>query len=141
MTLETVQGSSFGATSTLVAQMGILLGMITSKQPHTALLVAAISSAASGSFGDAFSMYVSESSVNREPMFTSLYVLLSKLAIGSLYIGIFLLFKKPETLLISASILTCILLILLSNTLVQFSLYLLLTILVVIITASLGTLF
>jgi len=56
--MSAIQGSSFGANP-LVAQMGILLGMLASQQSHTALLVASISSAISGSFGDAFSMYVS----------------------------------------------------------------------------------
>lgn len=138
--MSAVQGSSFGATSTLVAQMGILLGMVASQQSHTALLVASISSAISGSFGDAFSMYVSESSVKREPLFPALSVLSTKLGLGFLYACLFYFFRKPFPLILSASLLTLLLLWFLSSSVHEFGVYISLTAVVVGITAFIGSL-
>ena len=138
--MSAIQGSSFGATSTLVAQMGILLGMLASQQSHTALLVASISSAISGSFGDAFSMYVSESSVKREAFFPALSVLGTKLALGFLYAALFYFFQKPVPLILSATLLALLLLWVLSTSLHEFGLYVSLTGVVVGITAFIGSL-
>jgi hypothetical protein len=112
-----VPGAAFGATSTLVAQMGILLGMLVSQQSSTALLVASAASAISGSFGDAFSIFISESTAQRDSSITTaLSVLVSKLLLGATYVLLFSFLKKqPIPLVLTASILTLFLLILLSR--------------------------
>jgi len=112
-----VPGAAFGATSTLVAQMGILLGMLVSQQSSTALLVASAASAISGSFGDAFSIFISESTAQRDSSITTaLSVLTSKLLLGATYVLLFYFLKKqPIPLVLTASILTLFLLILLSR--------------------------
>lgn len=108
LSLEIVSdpGSAFGAASTLVAQLGILLGMTVSGQTQTALVVAAASSAVSGSFGDAFSMYVSESAaLRRETAISSgLAVLFSKLALGAVFVLMYL-FVSNRTFVVPLAIL------------------------------------
>ena len=88
--VDTAKGKAFGSASTLVAQMGILLGMIVSNQSQPALVVASAASAISGSFGDAFSMYISETTAKAEsPLVPAVSVLITKLVIGAVYIGLF----------------------------------------------------
>ena len=143
-------GIAFGAASTLVAQMGILLGMIVSKQTPLALIVASAASAISGSFGDAFSLYISESTANRESsaILSSIAVLFSKLLLGALYVGLFyLLQNSPNYAIGSASFLTISLLAILSKLATKndpnkfwniYSIYILLTVLVVATTSLFG---
>jgi hypothetical protein len=113
-------GSAFGAASTLVAQLGILLGMLVSRQGILPLTVAAASSAVSGSFGDAFSMYVSETTAGREALSAASDVLFSKLTIGAIFILFYLLIGNHPTLLLLFSICFSLLLLgFLSNTIAK----------------------
>lgn len=111
-------GSAFGSASTLVAQLGILFGMLASKQPLLPLIVAAASSAVSGSFGDAFSMFVSETTASSpRAIQTSLSVFLSKLVLGAIFILAYsIIGNKPPLLLLFAITFSTILLVLLSYT-------------------------
>jgi hypothetical protein len=136
-------GNAFGAASTLVAQMGILLGMIVSNQPQAALVVASAASAVSGSFGDAFSMFVSESidSRNTDAFITATSVLVTKLVIGAVYVILFFTLGNSPYLVIPAAILlTLILLYFVSDSIKTMIQYTILTILVVCITSGLGVL-
>lgn len=136
-------GNAFGAASTLVAQMGILLGMIVSNQPQAALVVASAASAVSGSFGDAFSMFVSESidSRNTGAFITATSVLVTKLVIGAVYVILFFTLGNSPYLVIPAAILlTLILLYFVSDSIKTMIQYTILTILVVCITSGLGVL-
>jgi len=150
------QGKAFGSASTLVAQMGILLGMLASNQPQSALVVASAASAISGSFGDAFSIYVSESTGKRDdPIVAAISVLITKLVIGAVYVLLFATLGKSQHILIIAILLTLSLLYYLSTLQVQpavstmayednknvnrtFLRYILLTTLVVTLTSSFG---
>jgi hypothetical protein len=111
-------GSAFGSASTLVAQLGILFGMLASKQPLLPLIVAAASSAISGSFGDAFSMFVSETTaLSPHAVQTSLSVFLSKLALGAVFILAYsIIGNRPPLLLLFAITFSTFLLLLLSYT-------------------------
>jgi hypothetical protein len=140
-----LQGKAFGSASTLVAQMGILLGMVVSNQTQSALVVASASSAISGSFGDAFSMYVSETTGKRDdPLTAASSVLITKLVIGAVYVSIFMFFGNSKYTLVITTLLTLFLLYYLSmlanptevnKTFVQF---VTLTLVVVSITSSFG---
>ena len=103
------QGKAFGSASTLVAQMGILLGMLASNQPQSALVVASAASAISGSFGDAFSIYVSETTGKRsDPLVPAVSVLITKLVIGAIYVLLFATVKShilPIAILLTLSLL------------------------------------
>ena len=139
------QGKAFGSASTLVAQMGILLGMLTSNQPQSALIVASAASAISGSFGDSFSIYVSETAAKREaPIIAATSVLITKLVIGAVYVLLFVIFGKSHYILPMATLLTLSLLYYLSTmtndtdvnkTFLQ---YVVLTVLVVCLTSFFG---
>jgi hypothetical protein len=140
-------GRAFGAASTLVAQMGILLGMIVSQQAQSALVVASAASAVSGSFGDAFSMFISESTAKREAFTAASSVLFSKLGIGAIYVLLFFLVGKNHPLtLVLAITLTLTLLYILSLQMVEegesnwptFTNFVILTILVVSVTSGFG---
>lgn len=139
------QGKAFGSASTLVAQMGILLGMLASNQPQSALVVASAASAISGSFGDAFSIYVSEATGKRDnPLVAASSVLITKLVIGAVYVLLFATVKSPYILTI-AILLTLSLLYYLStmvdggkNVNRTFLQYIVLTTLVVALTSSFG---
>jgi len=138
------QGKAFGSASTLVAQMGILLGMLASNQPQSALVVASAASAISGSFGDAFSIYVSEATGKRDnPLVAATSVLITKLVIGAVYVLLFATVKSPYILTI-AILLTLSLLYYLSamvdrtNVNRTFVRYIVLTTLVVALTSSFG---
>lgn len=138
------QGKAFGSASTLVAQMGILLGMLASNQPQSALVVASAASAISGSFGDAFSIYVSEATGKRDnPLVAATSVLITKLVIGAVYVLLFATVKSPYILTI-AILLTLFLLYYLStmvdgvNVNKTFLQYIVLTSLVVALTSSFG---
>jgi hypothetical protein len=136
-------GNAFGAASTLVAQMGILLGMIVSNQPQAALVVASAASAVSGSFGDAFSMFVSESMATRNinAIIIATSVLVTKLVIGAVYVLLFFFLGNTPYLVIPVSILlTLFLLYFLSDSMKTMGQYTILTILVVCITSGLGLL-
>ena len=142
------QGKAFGSASTLVAQMGILLGMLASNQPQSALVVASAASAISGSFGDAFSIYVSESTGKRDdPLVAATSVLITKLLIGAVYVLLFATLGKSQYILAIAILLTLFLLYYLStmanptdykNVNRIFLQYVLLTTLVVSITSFFG---
>ena len=141
------QGKAFGTASTLVAQMGILLGMLASNQPQSALVVASAASAISGSFGDAFSIYVSESTGKREnPLVAATSVLITKLVIGAVYVLLFAILGKSHYILAIAILLTLSLLYYLStmvdgddkNVNRTFLQYIVLTTLVVALTSSFG---
>ena len=141
------QGKAFGSASTLVAQMGILLGMLASNQPQSALVVASAASAISGSFGDAFSIYVSESAGKRdEPIVAATSVLITKLVIGAVYVLLFATLGKSHYILAIAILLTLFLLYYLSmmanedykNVNRTFLQYIVLTTLVVSLTSSFG---
>ena len=142
------QGKAFGSASTLVAQMGILLGMLASNQPQSALVVASAASAISGSFGDAFSIYVSESTGKRDdPLIAATSVLITKLVIGAVYVILFATLGKSQYILAIAILLTLSLLYYLStmanptdykNVNRTFLQYVLLTTLVVSITSFFG---
>ena len=140
------QGKAFGSASTLVAQMGILLGMLASNQPQSALVVASAASAISGSFGDAFSIYVSESAGKRdEPIVAAISVLITKLVIGAVYVLLFATLGKSHYILAIAILLTLFLLYYLSmmanedsNVNRTFLQYIVLTTLVVSLTSSFG---
>ena len=110
------KGKAFGSASTLVAQMGILLGMIVSNQSQPALVVASAASAISGSFGDAFSMYISETTAKVEqPLIPAVSVLITKLVIGAVYVSLFFSVSNRSVLVPVAILLTLILLYYLSN--------------------------
>jgi VIT1/CCC1 family predicted Fe2+/Mn2+ transporter len=140
-----LQGRAFGSASTLVAQMGILLGMLVSNQTQSALIVASASSAISGSFGDAFSIYISETTGKRDdPLVAASSVLITKLIIGAVYVSIFMLFGNSNYTVVIATLLTLFLLYYLSivasptdvnKTFIQF---VTLTLVVVAITSSFG---
>ena len=140
-----LQGKAFGSASTLVAQMGILLGMLVSNQTQSALVVASAASAISGSFGDAFSIYISETTGKRDdPLVAASSVLITKLVIGAVYVSIFMFFGNSKYTLTIATLLTLFLLYYLSilanptevnKTFVQF---VTLTLVVVSITSSFG---
>jgi hypothetical protein len=140
-----LQGRAFGSASTLVAQMGILLGMLVSNQTQSALIVASASSAISGSFGDAFSIFISETTGKRDdPLDAASSVLITKLVIGAVYVSIFMLFGNSKFTLVIATLLTLFLLYYLSivasptevnKTFIQF---VTLTLVVVAITSSFG---
>jgi hypothetical protein len=140
-----LQGKAFGSASTLVAQMGILLGMVVSNQTQSALVVASAASAISGSFGDAFSIYISETTGKRDdPLVAASSVLITKLVIGAMYVSIFMFFGNSKYTLVIATLLTLFLLYYLSmianptevnKTFVQF---ITLTLVVVSITSSFG---
>jgi hypothetical protein len=140
-----LQGKAFGSASTLVAQMGILLGMVVSNQTQSALVVASAASAISGSFGDAFSIYISETTGKRDdPLVAASSVLITKLVIGAVYVSIFMFFGNSKYTLVIATLLTLFLLYYLSmianptkvnKTFVQF---VTLTLVVVSITSSFG---
>lgn len=142
------QGKAFGSASTLVAQMGILLGMLASNQPQSALVVASAASAISGSLGDAFSIYVSESTGKRDdPLIAATSVLITKLVIGAVYVLLFASLGKSPHILTIAILLTLSLLYYLStmanptdykNVNRTFLQYVLLTTLVVSITSFFG---
>jgi hypothetical protein len=141
------QGKAFGSASTLVAQMGILLGMLASNQPQSALVVASAASAISGSFGDAFSIYVSESTGKRDdPLIAATSVLITKLVIGAVYVLLFATLGKSQHILTIAILLTLSLLYYLSTMAYEdyknvnrtFLQYILLTTLVVSITSFFG---
>ena len=141
------QGKAFGSASTLVAQMGILLGMLASNQPQSALVVASAASAISGSFGDAFSIYVSESTGKRDnPLVAATSVLITKLVIGAVYVLLFAILGKSHYILAIAILLTLSLLYYLStmvdgdnkNVNKTFLQYIVLTTLVVALTSSFG---
>jgi VIT1/CCC1 family predicted Fe2+/Mn2+ transporter len=139
------QGKAFGSASTLVAQMGILLGMLASNQPQSALVVASAASAISGSFGDAFSIYVSESTGKRDsPFVAATSVLITKLVIGAVYVLLFAILGKSHYILAIAILLTLSLLYYLStmadgvNVNKTFLQYIVLTTLVVALTSSFG---
>ncbi len=141
------QGKAFGSASTLVAQMGILLGMLASNQPQSALVVASAASAISGSFGDAFSIYVSEATGKRDnPLVAATSVLITKLVIGAVYVLLFAILGKSHYILAIAILLTLSLLYYLSamvdgdnkNVNKTFLQYILLTTLVVALTSSFG---
>jgi len=105
------KGKAFGSASTLVAQMGILLGMIVSNQSQSALVVASAASAISGSFGDAFSMYISETTAKADsPVIPAVSVLITKLVIGAVYVTLFFSVSKRSVLIPLATSLTLILL-------------------------------
>jgi len=111
-----MEGAAFGATSTLVAQLGILVGMVASNQPHSALVVASAVSAFSGSLGDAFSMFISKSTAGSASAEITMSVLISKLALGAVYTALFYFFgKTPRVALAVSTVLTLILLALLSR--------------------------
>jgi len=140
-----LQGKAFGSASTLVAQMGILLGMLVSNQTQSALVVASAASAISGSFGDAFSIYISETTgKGDDPLIAASSVLITKLIIGAVYVSIFMFFGNSKFTLTIATLLTLFLLYYLSiianptevnKTFVQF---ITLTLFVVSITSSFG---
>ena len=140
-----LQGRAFGSASTLVAQMGILLGMLVSNQTQSALIVASASSAISGSFGDAFSIFISETTGKRDdPLVAASSVLITKLVIGAVYVSIFMLFGNSNYTVVIATLLTLFLLYYLSivasptdvnKTFIQ---YVTLTLVVVAITSSFG---
>jgi hypothetical protein len=140
-----LQGRAFGSASTLVAQMGILLGMLVSNQTQSALIVASASSAISGSFGDAFSIFISETTGKRDdPLVAASSVLITKLVIGAVYVSIFMLFGNSNYTVVIATLLTLFLLYYLSivasptevnKTFIQF---VTLTLVVVAITSSFG---
>ena len=139
------QGKAFGSASTLVAQMGILLGMLASNQPQSALVVASAASAISGSFGDAFSIYVSEATGKRDdPLVAATSVLITKLVIGAVYVLLFAILGKSHYILLIAILLTLSLLYYLStmvdgaNVNRTFLQYIVLTTLVVTLTSSFG---
>lgn len=142
------QGKAFGSASTLVAQMGILLGMLASNQPQSALVVASAASAISGSFGDAFSIYVSEATGKRDdPLVAATSVLITKLVIGAVYVLLFAILGKSHYILLIAILLTLSLLYYLStmvhdgdykNVNRTFLQYIVLTTLVVALTSSFG---
>jgi VIT1/CCC1 family predicted Fe2+/Mn2+ transporter len=142
------QGKAFGSASTLVAQMGILLGMLASNQPQSALVVASAASAISGSFGDAFSIYVSEATGKRDdPLVAATSVLITKLVIGAVYVLLFAILGKSHYILAIAILLTLSLLYYLStmvhdgdykNVNRTFLRYIVLTTLVVALTSSFG---
>jgi VIT1/CCC1 family predicted Fe2+/Mn2+ transporter len=139
------QGKAFGSASTLVAQMGILLGMLASNQPQAALVVASAASAISGSFGDSFSIYVSESTGKRDnPLVAATSVLITKLVIGAVYVLLFATLGKSQYILPIATLLTLSLLYYLSvmtdgeNTYKTFVQYIVLTILVISLTSFFG---
>ena len=141
------QGKAFGSASTLVAQMGILLGMLASNQPQSALVVASAASAISGSFGDAFSIYVSEATGKRDdPLVAATSVLITKLVIGAVYVLLFAILGKSHYILAIAILLTLSLLYYLSmmaqgdykNVNRTFLQYIVLTTLVVTLTSSFG---
>ena len=142
------QGKAFGSASTLVAQMGILLGMLASNQPQSALVVASAASAISGSFGDAFSIDVSESTGKRDnPLVAATSVLITKLVIGAVYVLLFAILGKSHYILLIAILLTLSLLYYLStmvhdgdykNVNRTFLQYIVLTTLVVALTSSFG---
>ena len=142
------QGKAFGSASTLVAQMGSLLGMLASNQPQSALVVASAASAISGSFGDAFSIYVSEATGKRDnPLVAATSVLITKLVIGAVYVLLFAILGKSHYILLIAILLTLSLLYYLStmvhdgdykNVNRTFLQYILLTTLVVALTSSFG---
>jgi hypothetical protein len=114
--VDTAKGKAFGSASTLVAQMGILLGMIVSNQSQPALVVASAASAISGSFGDAFSMYISETTAKAEsPLVPAVSVLITKLVIGAVYVGLFFSVSNRSMLIPVAILLTLILLYYLST--------------------------
>ena len=105
------KGKAFGSASTLVAQMGILLGMVVSNQSQPALVVASAASAISGSFGDAFSMYISETTAKADsPLIPAVSVLITKLVIGAVYVGLFFSVSKKSVLVPVAIFLTLVLL-------------------------------
>ena len=105
------KGKAFGSASTLVAQMGILLGMVVSNQSQPALVVASAASAISGSFGDAFSMYISETTAKtQEPLVPAVSVLITKLVIGAVYVGLFFSVSNRSVLIPVATFLTLVLL-------------------------------
>ena len=105
------KGKAFGSASTLVAQMGILLGMVVSNQSQPALIVASAASAISGSFGDAFSMYISETTAKtQEPLVPAVSVLITKLVIGAVYVGLFFSVSNRPILIPLATLLTLVLL-------------------------------
>lgn len=109
--VDTAKGKAFGSASTLVAQMGILLGMIVSNQSQPALVVASAASAISGSFGDAFSMYISETTAKAEsPLVPAVSVLITKLVIGAVYVGLFFSVSNRSMLIPVAILLTLVLL-------------------------------
>lgn len=134
------KGNAFGAASTLVAQMGILLGMIASNQPQAALVVASAASAVSGSFGDAFSMFVGESVGHEQTaVISATSVLITKLVIGAVYVGLFfILGDTPNRVIPAATLLTLFLLYFLSDSMKTMAQYTILTILVVCITSGIG---
>lgn len=106
-----MEGAAFGATSTLVAQLGILVGMVASDQSHSALVIASAISAFSGSLGDAFSMFISKSTAGDNAADATTSVLISKLALGAAYTALFYFFgKTPKVALALASLLTLLLL-------------------------------
>lgn len=114
-------GAAFGAASTLVAQLGILLGMTVSGQPQSALVVASAASAVSGSFGDAFSMFVSESTAQRSEtaLSSGLAVLFSKLALGAVFVVVYLLVPNRSVVVPAAAVLSMVLLYYLSTLMVR----------------------
>ncbi len=125
--------------------MGILLGMLASNQPQSALVVASAASAISGSFGDAFSIYVSESTGKRDnPLVAATSVLITKLVIGAVYVLLFAILGKSHYILAIATLLTLSLLYYLStmadgaNVNRTFLQYIVLTTLVVALTSSFG---
>jgi hypothetical protein len=139
------QGKAFGSASTLVAQMGILLGMLASNQPQSALVVASAASAISGSFGDSFSIYVSETTAQRDsPITAATSVLITKLVIGAVYVLLFATLGKSKYILPIATLLTLSLLYYLSimtdgkNTYKTFAQYIVLTALVITLTSFFG---
>jgi hypothetical protein len=99
-------GRAFGVASTVVAQMGILLGMVSSQQPQLALIIASSASAISGSFGDAFSMFVSESTAKREAYDSASSVFNTKITVGLVYVAIFMFFKNPTHSVMLATLLS-----------------------------------
>jgi len=142
------KGKAFGSASTLVAQMGILLGMVVSNQSQPALVVASAASAISGSFGDAFSMYISETTAKADsPLIPAISVLITKLVIGAVYVALFFSVSKRSVLVPVAILLTLVLLYYLSimafpddmtNINTTFLQYTALTTCVVFVTSSFG---
>jgi VIT1/CCC1 family predicted Fe2+/Mn2+ transporter len=117
---------------------------LASNQPQSALVVASAASAISGSFGDAFSIYVSEATGKRDnPLVAATSVLITKLVIGAVYVLLFATVKSPYILTI-AILLTLSLLYYLSamvdrtNVNRTFVRYIVLTTLVVALTSSFG---
>ena len=148
LTQSNKSGRAFGLASTVVAQMGILLGMVSSQQPQMALVIASSASAISGSFGDAFSMFVSESTAKREAYASATSVFNTKITVGLIYIAIFMFFKNPTHSVFIATLVSLFLIYFISVQIVDadhtksltsvFGNYVGLTTTVVLITSTLG---